>query len=529
MENFELRIPQKEAYDSFFDYYKKGGKGNPIICMFTGLGKSYTLAAIMIEMIRQSPNVKIVVVTHSEKVLRQDYGAFYDLLCYYNIFSTLGIYSAKLGKKETDAQVTFATVASIYKKAELFDVNYTFIDECHLVSDNEDTMYRQMLKSFGKKVCGLTATPFRMKKGYLHKMKGAIFTDLIYDTNTPEKFAEMIELGYLVKPVRKPVAIDMETDGITKTGGDFNLRGLSLKLDRDELTTKICKDMLQYKDQRKHWFVFCIDQIHSENVSKELNRIGIKSDYVHSSKEEDNDIAIQKFRDGEIQVICSVMMLTTGVDIPQIDLISCMRPTDSIVIHIQSIGRGLRSDKKSGKVDCLVLDYAGNTARNGPIDAPIIKVAGEGKKGGVIEKECPKCHLKHHISVKICECGHEFSFREKLETTSSEHELIKVKNKVWKKVDSVAYYVHKKANKPDSLRIEYLCGLRRFATWYLPYHGGFASRNSAYMFSRLKTKELTFDTIKDIINQSGSLKVPTEILVDTNEKYPNIDDFKFKE
>lgn len=530
MKNFELRKPQKEAYDAFFEYYDKGGKGNPIICMFTGLGKSYTLAAIIIRMLERAPSTNIVVITHSEKVLTQDYNALYDLLSFYNKFATLGIYCAKLGRKDTDCQITFATINSIHKSTDLFKPTYVFIDECHLVSDKEDTMYRNTLREFGRKVCGLTATPFRMKRGYLHKMENAIFTDLIYNTNTPEKFAEMIELGYLVKPIRKPVSVEMDTNGIAKTGagGDFNLKGLSLKLDRDELTEKICKDMLRFKNERKHWFILCIDKKHSENVSARLNELGIKSDYVHSTKSDiDNDIAVQKFRDGEIQAITSVMKLTTGLDIPFIDLVAWLRPTDSIVIFIQGTGRGIRSCKETNKTDCLVLDYAGNTARNGPIDDPIIKVAGKGKKGGKIEKTCPKCELKHHISVRICDCGHEFTFREKLETSSSEQSLVREKQEVWKKVDSVAYYVHKKVGKPESLRIEYLCGLRRFAMWYTPFHGGFATRSSSFVFNRLKTKEIQFETIKDIINQAGTLRVPKEIFLDVNEKYPFIKDFRF--
>lgn len=527
MENFELRIPQQEAFDSFFDYYRKGGNGNPIICMFTGLGKSYTLAAIMLDMIKKSPNTKIVVVTHSEKVLTQDYNAMQDLVFYYKYYITLGVYSAKLKKKEIDAQITFATVGSIFKNTEEFDANYVFIDECHLVSDKEDTMYRTMLASFGTKVCGLTATPFRMKKGYLHQMEGAVFTDLIYDTNTPEKFAEMIELGYLVKPIRKAIEVDMDIKGVKKTGGDFNLKGLSLKLDRDELTEKICKDFIQSKEDRKHIFVFCIDQKHSENFSNMLNSLGVKSDFVHSSKEEDNDIAIQKFRNGELEVLCSVMMLTTGVDIPQIDCIVCARPTDSVVIHIQSIGRGLRSFE--GKKDCLVLDYAGNTARNGPIDSPIIKVAGKGTKGGLIEKECPECSLKHHISVKQCDCGYQFTFKEKLEINSSEHSLIKEKRKEWRKVDSVQYYVHKKSGVPESLRIEYLCGLRIFKMWLTLFHGGKASSLSNHIFKRLKTKDIKYGTIQEIINQSGTLKIPDKIFVDVSDKHPFIEDFKFEE
>jgi len=525
MKDFEPRIPQQEAFDSFFNYYKKGGKGNPLIAMQTGLGKSYVVAMILIEMIKTS-KAKVLVVTHSEKVLSQDYQAFYDLLCHYNIYCTLGKYSAKLGLKELGNRVTFASINSIYRKPELFDVNYLFVDEAHLISDNEDTMYRKLITALDVKVCGLTATPFRTGKGYLHKMENGIFTDLIYDTNTPEKFAEMIELGYIVKPVRDNTSVEMDVSKIKKTGGDFNLKGLSLKLDREELTTRIVDDLMRYKDSHKHWMVFAIDKKHCENISEELNKRGIKSDFVHSTKNEDTDEAIKEFRDGNIQALVSVMMLTTGVDIPTIDVIVMMRPTSSVVIHIQSIGRGLRTNP--GKTECLILDYAGNVARNGPIDNPIIKVKGKGKKGGEMTKTCPSCELKHHISVRICECGHEFTFEERLEINSGELSIIKEKVKVWRKVDEAYYYIHSKPGKPDSLRIEYLCGLRRFPMWITLYHGGSASRNSNHVFGRLKKESFTYNNIGDIISNKDKLRTPSEIYIDETEKYPHIEDFKFE-
>lgn len=526
MEKFEPRIPQQEAFDSFFDYYKNGNDGNPIISMLTGLGKSYVVAMILIKMI-QTSKAKILVVTHSEKVLTQDYNAFYELLCYYNVYCTIGKYSAKLGLKELGNRVTFASINSIFRKPELFDVNYLIVDEAHLISHKEDTMYRKLISALNVKVCGLTATPFRTGKGYLHKMEDAIFTDLIYDTNTPEKFAQMIELGYIVKPVRKKTDIDMDVSKVKKTAGDFNLKGLSLNLDRDELTKKIVDDLVKYKDSHKHWMVFAIDQKHCENISKELNSRGIKSDFVHSNKDEDNDIAIEKFKNEEVQALVSVMMLTTGVDIPFIDVVVMMRPTSSIVIHIQSIGRGLRVSP--GKTECLILDYAGNVARNGPIDNPIIKVKGKGTKGGDMLKQCPVCELQHHISARKCECGYEFEFKQKLEVNAGELSIIKEKVKVWREVDDVKYYVHSKAGKPDSLRVEYLCGLRVFPMWLTLYHGGNASRNSNYVFGRLKIEDFDYNSIYDIIANKDKIKIPSSILLDETEKYPHIEDFKFEE
>ena len=65
--------------------------------------------------------------------------------------------------------------------------------------------------------------------------------------------------------------------------------------------------------------------------------------------------------------------------------------------------------------------------------------------------------------------------------------------------------------------------------WIAPFHGGRATRNSNHVFNRLKTKDIKYETIQDIINQSGTLKVPDKIFVDVSEKYPFIEDFKFEE
>lgn len=527
MDKFTPRIPQKEAFDAFYDYYSAGGSGNPLIAMQTGLGKSYAIAMILIKKIKQTDE-NILVVTHSEKVLTQDYNALYDLLCYYNIFCSIGKYSAKLGVKEVGKRVTFATIGSIFKHADKFPVDYLIVDEAHLISHDEDTMYRKLINALDVPVCGLTATPFRTGKGYLHEMEDRIFTDLIYNTNTPEKFAQMIELGYLAKPTTKSTAVKMNVDGVTKTAGDFNLKGLSKKLDRDELTDAIISDLVNYKDDYKHIMIFAIDIKHSENIARAMNKVGIVTGFVHSKSEEDNDEAIKAFREGKIQALVSVMMLTTGVDIPTIDLVVCMRPTSSPVIHVQSIGRGLRVCE--GKTTCLILDYAGNTRRNGPIDDPLIKVKKKGiKTGEAIVKECPDCQTLHHISVRVCECGHEFEFKQKLEVTSSEHSIIKEKRKEWLSVNNVYYFLHKKPGKPDSLRVEYLCGLRKFPIWLTVYHGGYSSRNSNHILNMLKKEPFEYSDIQGIISNKDKLKVPSEILVDVTERYPYIEDFKFEE
>ncbi|MBT6049369.1 MAG: DEAD/DEAH box helicase [Candidatus Scalindua sp.] len=524
--SFYPRKFQLEAVNAFFENYRKNPLSNPVISMYTGAGKSFVIAMIMCHLVKSS-DTKFMVVTHSAEVLKQDIKAFIHLLEEFNIFCTIGIYSSKLKKKELDNRVTFCTVGSVYKNIDKFDIDYLIVDEAHLVGDDKDSMYRRMISGFDVPVLGLSGSPFRMRKGYLHEMEGGVFTDLVYDTNTPEIFAEMIALGYLAKPIREKLTITMDVTGVKKTAGDFNLKDLSLKFDRDGMTEQIVTDLLRHKEDKKHWFIFAIDKKHAESISEELNKQGIVSDFVHSTKEEDTDIAITKFRNGEIQALVSVLMLTTGVDIPIIDMLVMMRPTASVVIHLQTIGRGLRTTPT--KNECLILDYAGNIVRNGAIDDPIVHVAGKGKAGGKMEKECPDCGLPHHISIKKCQCGHEFKFKTNLETTSSQASLMKEVRIEWYPVRKVEFSIHKKIGKPDSIKARYYCGLRFFDQFLCVYHGGFVQRNSRYVISRMNNdNHINYELSVDLVlKQIDTLNKPTNILVDTTNKYSEIKDMNF--
>ena len=93
---------------------------------------------------------------------------------------------------------------------------------------------------------------------------------------------------------------------------------------------------------------------------------GIPTGLVHSKMEFDRDTEIQKFKEGHYKAVVNVNVLTTGFDDPEIDLIALLRPTQSPVIHVQTIGRGLRISE--GKKHCMILDFAGNTKRLGPIN-----------------------------------------------------------------------------------------------------------------------------------------------------------------
>ena len=142
MDKFIPRLPQKEGFKEFTQYHKSKD-GNPILALQTGLGKSYLIAMVIVWLMKQHKDYKILIVTHSEKVLVQNFEALEELIKLYKLTFTLGQYSAKLKKKEVGKDVTFATIGSVYNHTDIFPVKYIIIDECHYVGDNKNSMYRK--------------------------------------------------------------------------------------------------------------------------------------------------------------------------------------------------------------------------------------------------------------------------------------------------------------------------------------------------------------------------------------------------
>ena len=214
-------------------------------------------------------------------------------------------------------------------------------------------------------------------------------------------------------------------------------------------------------------------------------------------------------------------MLTTGFDVPQIDMIGLLRPTKSPGLHVQMIGRGGRvaEDKKN----CLVLDYAGNTARLGPINRIKPKIKGKCKKTNEpITKTCPDCDTITTPMAKVClECGYEFKFKQLLEIRAGEEGVLSA-GTAWFKVSAVEYERHMKKNMPTSIAIRYHCGLRYFKDWTTPDHRGYAGAKSLLWLENLG---IVHSDLDQTIAELRTANPPSKILVDTTKKYPEILEF----
>lgn len=498
---------------------------HPVAAVVTGGGKTFIGAMLIEKILDNSPQSNILVLSHVQEILEQQ---IESLEIFFNGFP-IGVYSSGLNSK-TITKITVAGIQSVWRYPELFKhFDYVLIDEAHLISPKQNTMYRKFLKEIGATYIGLTATPYRLGTGVIYEGENALFNRLSYDLTQGEKFNRLQKEGYISFVYSKNTSMKMGGDGIKKVAGDFSIKELSTKYDRENITKAACIETIYYGKKYKKWLIFAIDTDHANNIAKTLNEEGIKAIAIHSKMQGDRKQAIEDFKKGIYRAAVNVDMLTTGLDIKNIDLISLMRATESTSLYQQMIGRGLRVHPD--KEHCLVLDFAGNVKRHGPINDVVIKTKLKGKgKGKPITKDCPDCDFINHLSAKFCiNCNYEFPREEKIKITAGTEEIVSTKKEKkrivdWVNVDSVSYSVHRKSGKPDSLKVIYNCGLVQFNQFVNLEGKGYAKHFALnWLKFRWNTTQLEIPkTAQDCVAMKEYLKTPTKILVDTTNTYPKI-------
>lgn len=200
------------------------------------------------------------------------------------------------------------------------------------------------------------------------------------------------------------------------------------------------------------------------------------------------------------------------------------------VVIMGNCGRGLRTHPE--KTDCLVLDFGRNVETHGPIDKIEIRKKKEGgsRPAGSPVKECPECHSMIHPTVMICpDCGYRFPEQPKHEEKASEKSVISE----WKKPEEikiayVKYWRHEKKGKPDSLRVDYHVGdFLKYSTWVCLDHTGYA-RTKALQWLRNVT-DIDINSVDEALDYCDNFKTPKKIIVDTNNKFPEITGYLFDE
>lgn len=520
-----LRDYQEFASNSPFEYFEAGNKGNPLIAMPTGTGKSLVLAGIIKRILMTWSDQKVLVLTHVKELIMNDYDALMKLWPGVRA----GIYSAGLNRRDTDCNVTFAGIGSIANRNLFNNTNIILIDEAHLVSPSQSTMYGKVIariKSHSPhlKVIGTTATIWRLGQGYLTEGKNAIFNDVCCDMTGIKAFNWFIEQGHLAPLIARPMATEFDLSNVRTTAGEFNAKDLGQAVDIEGITEAALDEVVLHGKDRKSWLVFATSIDHAEHINDSLKSRGIRSGIVHSKmKANDRDSVLIASKNGDIKAIVNQNILTTGFDNPNIDLIAILRPTQSSSLWVQMLGRGTRPS--AGKTDCLVLDFARNTERLGPINDPLIPKARRKKGGAAPVKLCPECGEYNHSSARVCRCGFEFPKQVNIYVKPSDAELIAPNSKpkeapeiVTYEVKNTVYNLHQK-NGFTSLKVSYFCGLKVFNEYQHFERDGWM-RKSAIKWLKKCSAQPAPKLSADI--DTASISPPKEIRVHINKKYPEV-------
>lgn len=552
----KLRYYQDDAISAFYDYFIKGHTGNPVAVMPTGTGKSLVIAGLIKKVMTQYPFQRILCLTHVQELIEQNS----EKLRAYWPQSPHGIYCSGLGLKELGYPVTFASIASVHDRAHCFGhIDLVVIDECHLVSEKDDTMYRGFIQELlgvnpYLKVLGLTATDYRLKSGRI--TENGLFTDVCYNIATLEGFNRLVDEGYLCPLITKKTVLEYDLEGVSTVGGDYNKAELERAVNKDTLTEAAVLELIMQAREREHWLIFSAGIEHGDKVVEALQRHGIAAAAVHSKlKKKDRAATINDFKQGKFRCLVNTNILTTGFDFPAIDVIGVLRPTKSPGLWVQMLGRGTRpvyatgydlenTEQRlaalttGGKPNCLVLDFAGNTRRLGPINDPVIPGSRGKKKGGTAPvKICEACETYNHASVRYCiSCGFEFHRSLNIFTAADTVEVMKkgvidfTPTLETFTVNQVLYAPHIKEGKYPSIKVSYVCGLRMFTEWVCLEHphASFPAKKARDWW-RLRTGQETVpEKVEQALQFVSTLKVPARIVVWTNTRYPEVRNYEFE-
>lgn len=516
---YQLRHYQQGATPAIISYLAVTSGKNPIVALPTGAGKSLCIADFIQWALTKKR--KVLVLSHVREILEQNAAAIER----YNGIS-VAVYSASVGRKEV-GNVTVGGIQSVYRQLDMFkDFDYVIVDECHRISYDNKSMYRKFFAECKAPIIGFTATYFRLGTGNIFgRSEEHLFDDVIYDWTSKEKFVQLVSEGWLSPLVTEGTGYKMDTNQVRVTGGDFNIKDLSDKYDRSVVTEEILDEVCSKGSNRKQWLVFAIDIDHANSIAESLIRRGIKTIVVHSEMHNygfDREKVLRVAKEQEYQCIVNVDILTTGFDHPAIDMIVLMRPTQSPVLHVQMLGRGSRIYPE--KNDCLVLDFARNLERLGPINDVVVRVKGKGKGGGdPIMKQCPKCDLMVHAAVRVCSrCSFKFPIEHGLAKESGNNIVIETGKPVWLTVDSVEYDVKADVGRPNILQVSYICGSKRIKEMVCLEHKGWAREKAIHWLKYRGLPNASTMRVHDVILQTDGLRTPSRIRVEKKNGYINV-------
>ena len=374
---YTLRDFQQQASDAAINFFKSKRERNGILVLPTGAGKSLVIADIAHRL-----DGNVLVFQPSKEILEQNF----DKLRSYGV-EDCSIYSASFNSKEI-SRITFATIGSVKSHMEDFNhFRYTIVDECHGVNP-QGGMYKDFFDCAKRKILGLTATPYRLTSAqicldengrydptcepqnkcilkFLTRTRPRVFHDVIYQV----EIQTLLQRGYLSKLNYYDMTI-LPQEGLKRntTGMDFDEKSLFDEFQRVNLQDHLVNIVMRLQHPksgipRKGILVFTKFLEESENLCRSIDDCEMLSG---ETPKKERERIIKDFKSGKIKVLTNVGVLTTGFDYPELDTVVMARPTMSLAMYYQILGRAIRPhpSKEAG----WIVDLCGNIKRFGKVE-----------------------------------------------------------------------------------------------------------------------------------------------------------------
>ncbi|EKO3467037.1 DEAD/DEAH box helicase [Vibrio fluvialis] len=395
---YTLRPYQADSVKAVIHYFRQHSTP-AVIVLPTGAGKSLVIA----ELARLAKG-RVLVLAHVKELVEQNHAK-------YEGYGLKGaIFSAGLGRKETDQQVVFASVQSVVRNLDAFKNQFSLlvIDECHRVPDDKSSSYQKVITHLlelnpGMKVLGLTATPYRLGMGWIYQYhtRGLVrseeprfFRDCIFEL--PIRY--LLDEGFLTpaRLIDAPVLSYDFSQLKPANTGRYKESEMDLVIEQSKRATpQIVQQIIQLAADKQGVMVFAATVRHAQEILGLLPQ-GESDIVIGDTPSPERDAIIQRFKQRDLKFLVNVSVLTTGFDAPHVDLIAILRPTESVSLYQQIVGRGLRLSP--GKTECLVLDYAGNTY---DLYQPEVGDPKPDSDSEIITIPCPACGFNNNFWGKL--------------------------------------------------------------------------------------------------------------------------------
>lgn len=387
----KLRDYQERAIAHIRDSFRKGNK-RVLLVMPCGSGKTVVFSYVSAGTAKN--NKRVLIIAHRRELLKQ----------ISNTLKMAGVKHAVLTAGYRGIPKTPVVVASVFTLAKRLkhwpEPSLIVGDECHHFTP--DSTWGKVVKHFPNAfLLGVTATPERLDG----KGLGLMFDDMVIGPSV----AELTAQGFL-SPADVYAPSRPDLSAVRSRAGDYANNELEGAMDKPSITGSAVTHYTKLA-AGKRAVVFCVSVKHAKDVATEFRAAGYNAHHVDGSMaEEERDRVLSEFHAGTVQVLTSCDLISEGFDLPAVEVGILLRPTQSLSMHIQQVGRVVRIHPS--KTSSLILDHAGNTARHGFIDEHREWVLTEGSVRKKNEEKvptartCPTCYAVHRPMPVCPKCGH---------------------------------------------------------------------------------------------------------------------------